>query len=337
MAGAGFQVGNVGATSGLLTTWLNRKFISDLEWTLQFQKFTTKAIIPPGQGRVGRFNVFAPPPAGTSYSTSSTTALTETFTTENVIATITSASTDITITEYGEFHKTSALAMYAVVPGAREKLRKRLTDGATVTIDTLVMKQFEQSTNYFFCFNVSALSGEVGGQVTMNTGTVTNLSAAAIMSAKKILFTNKVPAFTGIAGHPDGKFAGITSGKGELDIVTETTTGRLTWSQAVTNVPGAMGQQKWVDGYMGTIYGVAMYTTQNLSSATIYTGSSTGDISFVCGDGGVGAMAFQDMNPQIIVNDINSPYKNTDSIAWHVFFGTGIVDTNRVVKLYSKS
>jgi hypothetical protein len=316
---------------------LNRKFIADLEWQLQFQKFTTKAIIPPGSGRIGRFNVFVPPPAGTSYSTSATTALTEITATENSIATITATSTDITITEYGEFHKTSALAMYAAVPGAREKLRKRLTDGAAVTIDTLVMKQFEQSTNYFFCFNVTALSGELGGKTTMNTGTVTALSTAAIMSCRKILFNNKVPGFTGIPGHPEGKYAGVTSGKGELDIVTEVTTGRVTWVQCVTNVPGVNAQQRWVDGYMGTLYGVAMYTTQNLTAATIYTGSSTGDISFVCGDGAVGAMAFQDMNPEIIVNDINSPYKNMDSIAWHIFFGTGIVDANRVVKVYSAS
>jgi len=322
-----------GAASGLLTTWLNRKFISDLEWSLQFQKFTTKAVIPPGSGKIGRFNVFVPPPAGTSYSTSSTTALTETWTTQNEIATITATSTDITIAEYGEFHKTSALAMYAVVPGAREKLRKRLIDGAQVTIDFLTMKQFEQSTNYLY----NTLD-QTGGQTNWTAaGSITKLSAAAIMQAKKILFANKVPTFSGIAGHPDGKYAAVIGPKGELDIVTETTTGRLTWGQAVVNVAGASAQQRWVDGYVGTIYGVAVYTTQNLTTATTYSGSSTGDVSFVCGDGGVGAMAFQDMEPSVVVNDVNSPYKNVDSIAWHIFYGTKILDANRVVKMYSAS
>jgi len=327
-----FTSTSAGAASGLLTTWLNRKFISDLEWTLQFQKFTTKAMIPPGSGKIGRFNVFVPPPAGTSYSTSSTTALTETWTTQNEIATITATSTDITISEYGEYHKTSALAMYAVVPGAREKLRKRLVDGAQVTLDTLTMKQFEQSTNYLY--NTAAVTG---GTTTFSTGSVTTLSAAAIMQCKKILFANKVPTFSGIAGHPDGKYAAIIGPKGELDIVTETTTGRLTWGQAVTNVSGPDAQKRWVDGYVGTIYGVAVYTTQNLTTATAYTGSSTGDVSFVCGDGGVGAMAFMDMEPAVVINDVNSPYKNVDSIAWHVFYGTAILDTNRVVKMYSAS
>ena len=325
-----FTSTSAGAASGLLTTWLNRKFISDLEWSLQFQKFTTKAIIPPGSGKIGRFNVFVPPPAGTSYSTSSTTALTETWTTQNEINTITATSTDITIAEYGEFHKTSALAMYAVVPGAREKLRKRLIDGAQVTIDYLTMKQFEQSTNYLY--NTAAATG---GTTTFSTGSVTALSAAAIMQAKKILFANKVPTFSGIAGHPDGKYSAVIGPKGELDIVTETTTGRLTWGQAVTNVGGPDAQKRWVDGYVGTIYGVAVYTTQNLTTATAYTGSSTGDVSFVCGDGGVGAMAFMDMEPQVVINDVNSPYKNVDSVAWHIFYGTAILDTNRVVKMYS--
>jgi len=327
-----FTSTSAGAASGLLTTWLNRKFISDLEWSLQFQKFTTKAIIPPGSGKIGRFNVFVPPPAGTSYSTSSTTALTETWTTQNEIATITATSTDITIAEYGEFHKTSALAMYAVVPGAREQLRKRIVDGAQVTIDFLTMKQFEQSTNYLY--NTAAATG---GTTTFSTGSVTGLSAAAIMQAKKILFANKVPTFSGIAGHPDGKYAAVIGPKGELDIVTETTTGRLTWGQAVTNVGGPDAQKRWVDGYVGTIYGVAVYTTQNLTTATAYTGSSTGDVSFVCGDGGVGAMAFMDMEPSVVINDVNSPYKNVDSVAWHIFYGTAILDTNRVVKMYSAS
>ena len=327
-----FTSTSAGAASGLLTTWLNRKFISDLEWSLQFQKFTTKAIIPPGSGKIGRFNVFVPPPAGTSYSTSSTTALTETWTTQNEINTITATSTDITIAEYGEFHKTSALAMYAVVPGAREKLRKRLIDGAQVTIDFLTMKQFEQSTNYLY--NTLAATG---GTTTFNLGSVTGLSAAAIMQAKKILFSNKVPTFSGIAGHPDGKYAAVIGPKGELDIVTETTTGRLTWGQAVTNVGGPDAQKRWVDGYVGTIYGVAVYTTQNLTTATIYTAASTGDVSFVCGDGGVGAMAFMDMEPSVVINDVNSPYKNVDSVAWHIFYGTAILDTNRVVKMYSAS
>jgi N4-gp56 family major capsid protein len=320
-----------GATSGLLNTWLNRKFISDLEWILQYQKFTTKAIIPPNAGKIGRFNVFAPPPAGTSYSTSSTTALTETYTTENEIAVITATSTDITIAEYGEFYKTSELAMYAVMPGAREKLLKRLKDGAAVTIDTLVFTKFKSATTNYL-YNTAA---STGGTTTFNTGSVTNLSAAAIIQARSILLSGKVPTFSGIPGHPDGKYAAIISPKGELDIVTETTTGRTTWTQAVVNVAGALGQTKWVEGYIGTIYGVATYVTHNYTSATAYTASSTGDISIVCGDGAVGAVGFKDMEPSIVINDVNSPFKNVDSVAWHVFFGTGLIDGGRIVKMYS--
>ena len=46
-------------------------------------------------------------------------------------------------------------------------------------------------------------------------------------------------------------------------------------------------------------------------------------------------MAFQDMNAEIILNDVNSPYKNVNSFAWHAMFGAGLIDSARVVKLYS--
>lgn len=323
---------------GLLTTWLNRKFISDLEWALQYQKFSTKALIPPGSGKTGRFNVFAPPPItagnlGLSYTGSGTTALDETWTTQNEIATITAASTDITVTEYGEFHKTSALMQYAAVPGWREKIRKRLRDGAHVTIDTLVGTQAGLAkTNYLY-----ANADQDGGATTWSTGSVAILGASAIMQARKLLFAKGARGFDGISGHPDGDFAAIITPKQELDIVTEVTTSRVYWNNAVVNVPGKLGQEKWVKGYIGSIYGVACYSTQNYDSAA-YTASSTGDIGYVLADGWGGCLSFKDMEPSIVINDVNSPYKNVDSIAWHSFFGAGLIDgPNRVIKMYSAS
>ena len=330
MAFAGFNTDNTGALTQLLTTWLNKKFVSDLEWALQHKKFTTDAIIPAGSGATGRFIVFAAPPAGTSYSTTSTTALTELFTTQNEINTITAAGTEITIAEYGEFHKTSALAMYAAVSGAREKLVKRMRDGAAITIDTLVQTKANTSTNYLY-----STAAATGGTTTFSTGSVQNMSAAAIIHAGKILKANKAKGISGVAGHPDGHFAAVLSNKAVLDIVTENTTGRVYWTQAVTNVPGALGQEKWVNGYLGSIFGTACYETQNAQTGITYTASSTGDVQLVFADGAVGAMAFKDMQPQIILNDVNSPYKNSDSIAWKVFFGTALIDGNRICKIYS--
>lgn len=320
--------------AGLLTTWLNKKFVSDLEWALQLQKFGTKATIPPGSGKIGRFNVFAEPPTNASYSGSGTTSLTETWTTQNEITDITAASTDITIAEYGEFYKTSELAMYSVVPGTREKLLKRLRDGAHVVIDTLCRNAVDDTTNYAYTTTgATGLKTSWGAE----TGSVTGLNAASLMHSRKILFANKAKGFTGISGHPDGHYAAVIGPKGELDIVTETTTSRTYWSNAVVNVPGKSGQEKWVNGYIGSIYGVAVYTTQNHMTGQTYTASSTGDIAFVMADGGWGCMSFKDMQPEIILNDVNSPYKNTDSIAWKVFFGAAQIDGNRTVKLYHET
>ena len=79
-------------------------------------------------------------------------------------------------------------------------------------------------------------------------------------------------------------------------------------------------------------YGTAVYVTNNYATTT-YT--ATVEIGYVYADGGVGAMAFRDMNARIIVNDVNSPYKNKDSVAWWTMFNAALISSTRVVKLYS--
>ena len=36
-----------------------------------------------------------------------------------------------------------------------------------------------------------------------------------------------------------------------------------------------------------------------------------------------------------VINDVNSPYKNVNSIAWHAMFGVGLISGTRVIKLYT--
>jgi len=122
-------------------------------------------------------------------------------------------------------------------------------------------------------------------------------------------------------------------------MITEVTTGRVTWAQAVVNVPGKMGQEKWVNGYIGSIYGTAVYVTQNVSTGLTYS-STNASHAFVTGDGAVGAVAFEDMEPQVFVNvpsanSTDNPYRNFSSIAWHAYFSTKIHDATRAVKIYT--
>lgn len=320
--------------TSVLTTWLNKKFVRDLEFVLQHQKFTEKAVIPEGAGNVGRFLTFAPPSKAKSYSGDGggdgTASITEGSTTANEITGVKQTSTNITIAEFGEFTKVGQLYEYAAVAGVRQKLLKRLKDGAYYSLDTYVRKQSVTSTNILYA------SADTIGAKTTNTGLPTTLGAACLMLARKTLLDAQAMGFEGLEGHPDGHYAAVITPKQELDIITEYTTLRITWSQGVTNVVGPDAQQKWVNGYIGSIYAVATYVTNNYTTSTP-SASTACDIGFVYADGGVGAMAFQDMNPQIIINDINSPYKNINTFAWHSMFGAGLIDTNRVVKIYSAS
>jgi hypothetical protein len=85
---------------------------------------------------------------------------------------------------------------------------------------------------------------------------------------------------------------------------------------------------------MGEVYGVMCYRTQNYDQTTV---TSLADNNYLLADGGIGAVAFDDMKAKIVINDVNSPYKNVDSIAWHAYFGTGLIDSARVVRMYSNA
>jgi len=309
----------------ILTMYLNKEFISDLEFNLQYQKFTMKGDIPNGGGNVIRFNEFSAP-AATGYTGGGSAAITEGSTTANEITGITTTPSNLTMAEFGEFFKETQLYELAAQPGTLERLKKRLLDGCKVSIDSFTRGKYMQSTNIFYA------SAAASGGTATGPASVTAMGASTLIGAKKVLRAALAQPFKGVSGHPDGKYAAILSEKQELDVVTEVTTGRVYWSNAVVNVPGTMGQQKFVDGYLGVIYGVATYTTNNSTTAS-YT--STVEVGFVCADGGVLSASIAQMSPRIIVNDVNSPYKNVNSVAWHSFYQAALHSSTRLVKLYS--
>lgn len=304
--------------TSLLTTWLNKTFIPALDRELVMYKFVTKAVIPKGAGNIGRFNVYAEPAGNTA-------PLTEGSTGGNEITTMTTTGTDITIREYGENIKVNDLLVYAAVGEQREKLRDRMSLGAAISIDSIIRTYALNTTTAFY-----AGAGASGGSTTAAIPTVG--SAAALVGAKRILRDNKTRGFRGVGGHKDGNYAAWLSPKYELDMVTEGSTGRITWQNAVVNVNGDMGQSKVINGNLGPFYGVSTYITQNLTQTAI---TSTSDNNFVVSDGGLGAMAFRDMDPKILITPINGPYQNANWIAWHIMFGAAIIDSARVVRLYS--
>ena len=321
--------------TGALTTWLNKNFIIDLEYLLQHQKFTTKAIVPKGSGNKGRFLAFAQPGFAKSYSGDAnmgtsgdgTIAIAEASTTANEISAITQTSTDITIAEFGEFTKVGTMYEYAAVPGLRQELLKRLRDGAAFSIDRVVLKKALLTTTRLF-----ATMTQTGATTTAPANmTLTPLGAAGITAATKTLFANLAPTFTN-GSVPNNQYAAVITPQQEQDIITEFTTQRMSWSNSVVQTPGPMGVEKWSAGYIGSIYRTAVVVTQNYTTQ-LYTVST--EVAVVYSDGGVGAMAFQDMNPEIIINELNSPYKNVNTFAWHINFGAGLIDSSRVVKIYS--
>lgn len=319
-----------GTANAVLTTWLNKEFVIDLEFALQHQKFTTKAVIPKNSGNIGRFISFAPPTKYTSYA-QGPTALTEgsvfSSADSHEITAITQTSTDITIGEFGEWTKVGSMYEYASVPGLRMELLKRLRDGAAFSLDRFTLTKALTTTNILFAD--TSQQGATTASTTLMTATI---GAAALTACTKVLFNNLARGFTSAEGVPANQFVAVITPDQEQDIVTEFTTLRMTWNQSVVQVPGGLGQEKWCNGYVGSVYRTAVVVTNNYTTMLITTSQ---EVAIVYSQGGVGAMAFQDMDPKIILNDVNSPYKNVNSYAWYCNYGAGLIDANRVVKLYS--
>jgi hypothetical protein len=312
--------------TSLLTTYLEKTFIPALENELQYQKFCTKGFIPEGMGNILRFNVFSSPAANVD-------PLDEGSATDHIITTLTTTGTDLTMAEYGEYIKVSRLQDYTQVPGARAELSDRMAYGGALSIDSLVLAASVTANT----LDWYALATAVGGSAATGGGNPTAGSAACLIGAGAILHGSAVRGHKGVAGHPDGHFAAIVTPTFERDMVQEATTGRMTWAQAVTNVGGTMGQEKWVNGYMGSVYGIAAYRTQNFNQATVTINC---DVSTLIGAGGLGCASLKDADPKIFVNtpssgDTGNPYRNHSTVAWHAEFATKLIDVNRVVRIYT--
>ena len=309
--------------TSLLTTYLIKKFIPALEDELQFQKFCTKATIPAGMGNTARFNVFDSP-------ASNTTSLTEGTTTGNEITTLTTTGTDAIIAEYGEFIVVTRLMDYCQVSGARSELSDRLAYGGARSLDSLVRGQAITTTTA--AYTIVGLAGAQATAITPVAG-----SASAIIQTGATLRRNSARGFRGVSGHPDGAFSAIVTPTFEQNMVQEATAGRMTWAEAVTQVPGTLAQEKWVNGYMGSVYGTACYRTQNFTLTTI---TSSSENNYILAEGGIGAVSIIDADPTIMINtssssDVGNPYRNRNTCAWHSYFATAIIDVNRVVRMYS--
>jgi len=315
----------------LLTTYLIKKFVPALEYELQMQKFCQRATIPNMSGKTARWNTFA------NAGASAAEALTEGTATEHSVDIATTGVEGI-IAEFGEFTKVNNLLELTAQPNTRSELADRMGYGGALTLDTIVrdgestvtMTGAIDATIDFYC-NTSS-GGGVATAATPLAG-----SAAAIIGAAKLLRDNAARGFSGISGHPDGHFAAIVGPQFELDMVTEESTDRMTWAKAVTNVAGNMGQTKWVNGYMGSVYGTAVYRTQNLTQTTV---TVSADNNYLIADNALGCLDLGDADPQIYINtasagDIGNPYRNANTVAWHAYFAAALIDANRIVRIYS--
>lgn len=320
---------STGINTSLLRVYLIRQLIPRLEQMLQYHKVTKPATLPEGDHSVtARWNVY-------SNLTGNTTPLTEGTNTEGEVTTITSTGVEATVAEYGQFVKRNQLMKRAMSRQALQEFGEVLAFSQRLTMDNLVMAAASATTNYF-----------VSHETATNTGTVatTDTLYAPDLVWLSTIF-KKAYAWKGLDA-AEGAYCLIIDPEPAADIMTDVTNTRLSWANIYQNTPE--GTRRITEGAVGKIGRMAVFET-NINSTAVHTASTTpasasgtvtSYVNYAFADYGVGSLAFEDIQPDVIVTpestpSISNPYRNLGALAWHMVFVAKLLDSTRVIKVYT--
>ena len=317
--------------ANVLSEKLRRQFIPFLRNALHFSDFATPGSQPKGGGAISlRWMIFD------KITQDETGGLTQADATDGEITTLTVTTVSTTVAEYGAWVKISSLADLAHTPETRAQYAEGLGEHGARTLDSLLRVVCEQSADPTLFL--------VSGQAATGTGTLTVTDTAqaqdiAVISGRFNQNDCK-PVLNGL-------YVCIVHGAVEQDIVTDVTTGRLSWSEINKYVPGLDGQKKIIEGSPGAVYGTMILRSNNIAT-TVLTNTRTAYMNIALSKDALGRASFDAMTPagatakgpalmtrQSGPQDTSNPLGMFATIGWKFNSGQALLDANRVIVFFS--
>lgn len=301
MAVTRMGTGTANLGPNVLTTYLNKRFVSVLRASLMCAMFGMPSDMGANDGISVRWQYFSNPAAVTTTLTEGADPTNSTdFTTTTVTG---------TLGEYGSFTDVSKFLMRTGLTGTKEQMAEGNAFQAAISIDTLCIGEIDGSTT------------------TVDSGTA--LTAEAVRQAAAKLEDNnvkkhrKTPGFYPLLHTTDAAY----------DMMGE---GAPTWFQAKSDLYTQSLQQPFTASQASAaLYNVIVKTTNNVQVDTTPTpddelGVLIGDDSF-----GIASLDTDVSQPRLIITDpeslVSAPLRNRGTIGWWVLFVAKLFDNNRVV------
>lgn len=285
----------------LLTTYLNKRFVSVLRAALVAAALGMPSDIGANDGTTVRWQYFSNPAAVT-------TALTEGADPANSTDFTTTTVTG-TLGEYGSFTDLSKFLLRTGLTGSKEQMSEGLAYQAAISIDTLVLGEIDGSTS------------------SVDSGTA--LTAEAVRQGAAKLEDNNVKKHRNTPGF----YPLLVTTDAAYDMMGE---GAPSWFQAKSDQYAASLTHPFTNtNATAALYNVIVRTTNNIQIDTAPTpddelGVMVGDDSF-----GIASLDTDVSQPRLIITNpedlVSAPLRNRGTIGWWMLFVAKLFDNNRVV------
>ncbi len=288
----------------LQDVYLEKTFVPELRKNLVAHPLGQNSTLPSGTGKDIRWQFFSTP------ASADVTGLLGTEGTDPV------NSTDFTTTpiagqllEYGSYTPVTRFLLDTALSGTQEKIVSLLAYQASLTIDTLVLKELDTTSNT---------------QVAVTAADAEDLR----LSVANLVASNVLP-------HPStpGFFCAIFSAEAAYDMMGEATP---KWS----DVKREEFEGSLIKPFQGTPVTAALYGAIVKISTNVQAPGAV-DQNFVLGADsfGVASLDTNAMSPQVVItrpqDNTSAPVRNNGTMGWWLLYDTELFDSARVVNLTS--
>lgn len=308
----------VSAVSGVWTTYINRGFVDGLKANLVFADYAEPASIPKGAGAyIARWNL-------PGMYNGTTTALTD-GTSGSSRALYTISNVEATIADYGEWFGVGSLAKDSAVSGTLDVYREQCEYAGATSIDLLIRNAAITSTNFLHAGDLTT------GGATLAAGddlTAQDLPViASFFRAQNAKGWKKLSGDYMLAINPDM----------ELDLVTDVTTTRLSWSEVNKHVPAGFAQLIDNQRFVGRINGVTALRTTMIGTITedVAAYQAVALARYGVGWLGLDGAAKKPMIKIKTEGGTFDPLDTLNTVGYKVRGVSALLDSNRALVVYS--